>query len=266
MEPGNSGNRPMSPRAIIGIGVIAFIVIVVLIVIMWAGEFFHKNPYGNEIRISNFDEYFKDVPKEDEDKIFYNLYNIVKQNSSANEDVGSFVGVVRENSVEKEFDSEADIYYGSFLVDLEAARQSYRVQFEWSVTKSKYIVGTSVTITCPKSNELIFGDFNCIDIFIEQEKLSNELDNEFPIMRNLPIDIAYYDKKTGRYISYRIVGELSDDLKNYKIVITDRSGENYDLAMNRIREQRCGDARCDPNDYKIEYMDVSQDGDTEVRF
>lgn len=269
MESESSAVRSLNPKMIIGIVAAIGFGIIFIIVKVWLEGVFYKNPYGDEIAISNFDEYFKEVPNDYKERIFYNLYNMVKRNlpDEDTDELNKAVGEVRESSVERRFNSETNVHYDSFLVDLETVRQTYRVQFEWSTNKdNQYIVGADVILTCPKKSESAYDDFQCIDMFIEQKEIADRIYEEFPIIESLPIDIAYYERKTGRYISYRIAGALSEDEKEYTITITDRSGENYNLALERIREQWCGRSKCNPDDYKIKYMDVSLDGDPEVKF
>ena len=79
MEP-TSQYHPYRRIVLIFVG---FVIGVVAIsaVIMILQRIFYRNPYGNEIRIDNFADYYEAVPTDPREHIFNLLYNIVADNT-----------------------------------------------------------------------------------------------------------------------------------------------------------------------------------------
>ena len=75
-------------------------------------------------------------------------------------------------------------------------------------------------------------------------------------MKDLPIKIDYFAGGYGKQTRYDIEGDLNtyeNGENTFKIIITDYSGGNYEAALTRIR-----DLGYNPDDYTIEYTDLSQ--------
>lgn len=69
----------------------------------------------------------------------------------------------------------------------------------------------------------------------EAKLLSNDYQNKYPIMQNLPIIFAEYDKEYN-YTEYRIDGGSFPDCPiDFCIKITDTTGGNYQPAINKLK-------------------------------
>lgn len=252
-------NRQYHPyRKIVFIS-IAFVggVILISLLIMLLQRIFYRNPFGEEIRIDNFSVYFSNTPTEQQEMIFHELYNAVTLNTTDVATIPHAGALIRSDTVTEESNAETQVNYGTFIVDLSAIEQSYRVQFEWSPeSDNPNLSGYTVLVTCPTADFMIYPNFVCTDSLIEENERIDEINSEFPIMKDLPIKIDYFEGGYGKHVWYNIEGDLStyDNGENtFKIIITDYSGGNYEAAMTRIRN-----LGYNPEDYEIEYTDLSQ--------
>ena len=89
-----------------------------------------------------------------------------------------------------------------------------------------------------------------IDIIIDHElsEKSALFQKEYPLIKKLPIKVEYY-KNNSVYVYYAISYVINDD-NTPTILINDYTGNNYDLALDRIRSEGFN-----PDDYYIEYQD-----------
>ena len=116
--------------------------------------------------------------------------------------------------------------------------------------------GYRVLITCPAAEFVIYPNFACTDALTEESEQIENLNAQYPIMKDLPIKIDYFEGGHGNEIRYDIEGDLDayvDGESTFKIIITDYTGGNYEAALTRIR-----DLGYNPDDYTIEYTDLSQ--------
>lgn len=211
------------------------------------------NPFGGEIRLDNFSTYYNDAPTDKWQVICNQLYNAAVKNGVGENSVPANGAMVRADTVISEYDSGTDVHYGSFIVDIAEIEHSYRVQFEWSSDLANpHLSGYAVLVTCPENDEMIYSSFECTDMLTEQEQVVTDLNEAYPIMKDLPIYIDYFIGGYGRQVWYDIEGDLSthaDGSSEFKIIITDHSGGNYEDAIQRII-----DLGYDPDDYEIEYI------------
>ena len=80
---------------------------------------------------------------------------------------------------------------------------------------------------------------------------SSIVEENNPLLSILPINVEYYIQG-ARYVHYQISFRI-DNPENVVIGINDYSGGNQDLALDRIRSEGY-----DPEDYVIEYQDLSE--------
>lgn len=250
-----NNNQRVDPR-LVRIGIIGlFIAIIVLVLGVALAKIFHRNPYGDEIKIDNFSEYYKNVPSDRQDRLYAGLYSIAASNTEDTTLIPKAGAKVRGDTARTIFDEETRVYFGTFIVDIAELEQSYAVQFEWTTNnKSVNYSGDSMLITCVSPSEAIYKNFNCQDMFTEQEKEDKELFAAYPIMKDLPIHIEYYVNGYGKYIRYDIESDLSyvDGEYSFKVIITDYSGDNFEAALKRIT-----DLGYKLEDYEFEYIDES---------
>ena len=214
---------------------------------------YEANPFGEEIRVDNFSTYYSDAPVDKWQIICNQLYNAAVKNGVDENSVPNDGAVVRAETVVAEYDSGTDVHYGSFIVDIPEIEHSYRVQFEWSNNPTNpNLSGYAVLVTCPENEYVIYSSFDCTDMLIEQEQLAADINNAYPIMKDLPIHIDYFVDGYGKHIWYDIEGDLStypDGSSEFKIIITNYYGYSYDDAIQRIIN-----LGYDPDDYEIEYV------------
>ncbi len=228
MEP-KEYRKPINPFLAGGVLVgIAFIVLVVISVM----NLLRTNPYGNETRIDNIGEFYSGLPQEQKDLIFSELYNVIEMNVAEGAEVPDAGALVRSGTAEYNYDEGTLVYYGNFVVDIEAVRQSYRVQFEWSKkSENKNIGGYPIAIMCLEKDLRIYEDQNCQDAF------SGEIDNlmeENPILEQLPIEVDYYTAGYAKRVWYKISYVLDDTEAGFSIVITDYTGGNHQNALDKL--------------------------------
>ena len=95
---------------------------------------------------------------------------------------------------------------------------------------------------------LIMGEINYQDMTKEM----NELLEKNPGIDSLPVKIDYYTSDQAKRVWYTIEAQVNDDGTGFYIIITDKSGGNYDNAIARLKT-----LGIDVDKYKIEYDDVS---------
>ncbi len=151
---------------LIGIGSAVLILIGTLLAILFSNSY--QNSIGKGIPINNFRDIVRNIPTVFQEEIEATLYTVVVDNSPEKE-----VGLVRDafirdDSYEEMGTTEA-VRSGSFLVDIESLKQTYRVQFTYSGDETSVNNrGNASTVTCPLPEELRFGDFEC-STFIGRE-------------------------------------------------------------------------------------------------
>lgn len=155
----------------VSIGAGVLILLGILLAVIFTNNY--QNSFGKGIPINNFTAVIRNIPNEYKEEIEATLYTVVVENSS-NKDIG-FVrdAFIRDGSYEEEGTVENTIRSGSFLVDIESLRQTYRVQFTYSGDETNVNNrGNATNVSCPEQDELRFGDFECTS-FIGREAAPN---------------------------------------------------------------------------------------------
>lgn len=83
------------------------------------------------------------------------------------------------------------------------------------------------------------------------DKHLKSLQEKYPLIQHLPINISEYNKTYTKYTNYSISYTIEDDL--IQIIITDISGDNYKTALEKIKS-----LGYNPKDYKIQYIKTNQ--------
>lgn len=260
MQPNIQPQQPaatLSPQTIKNGAIVLFFIITAILIIFTLQKIFHKNPYGNEIKINNFSEYYPEVPEDRRDVVFNGLYNIIVNNSEPNATIPKSGAIIRENTAQSNFDEDIQNYRGSFIVDIAEIQQSYNVQFAWTEKRGEVLYGDSLLITCIHGNDVIYNNFTCSDALTEQKDETNAILERFPIMKILPIDIEYYVGGYGAYVHYTISSDFGynedEDKQTFSVLISDYTGGNYEDALQKIT-----DRGFNPKDYNIIYQDLSE--------
>lgn len=203
-------------------GVIVAAVVAILLVVSLV-QIFRKNPYGPETRIDNIDIVDKSLPRDQKEQIFANLY-LVLSTTLDGEEPPKNGALVREGTVDYRYNSETDIYSGSFVVDIEPVQLSYKVILEWSPKKNNTdLSGYPILITCvPESLQIYEGQQKCVN-FVE---------------RVLSWDNAYQlDYTFGATTSYRmrealgkILARDNEDTEDFTVTVDE-------VSLTKLRDQ-----------------------------
>lgn len=148
----------------------------------------YEKPYGTEITISNFSSKINNLPDDRKASISAYLYDTVKKNSNQSITVAEIgEAIIRENSNSQVFNSEAKVFNGSFIVDIEKIKQSYKIEYVYSSDKnSDQLGGYEVLVLCLPSDKLIYGSFDCKELFEDSEGID-------PIVTALPYSTLSYE-------------------------------------------------------------------------
>lgn len=232
----------------IHIAILLFIIAIIILIVITLVQLFQSNPYGEQIKIDNFNQYYNKVSADIRDSIFNTLYNITS-NNNPDAQIPKSGAKIREGSATGSYNKNTDIYTDSFIVDIEKLQQSYVFQISWSPNKNnQYLEDISypVLATCPIPEQLIYASFNCIDGF------SNEGIYNDPIMSILPMNVSYYENNYSVYVAYSIISQVKDD--KLTIIINDETGGNYDAAISKLKAEGIN-----PDNYTIVYNNFSSE-------
>lgn len=233
------------------IAVVLVGVVIIIIGILGALGVFHKNPYGSEIKIDNYNDYIKGSPQDTKDATFTALYNAVKVNTNDSSIIPKDGAIIREDSFTSTLKDD-DIHFDTFMVDIEGVRQSYYAQITWSDDKDADLGGYPILFTCPTKEQLIYPEFDCQDLLTLNPV--DKLYSQNPITYLLPIVVSYRDNDNN-LVSYRISYKAIDNNSKIKLVINDYTGGNYERAIQTLKDNGV----TDPEQYEIEYIDDSEE-------
>lgn len=184
--------------------------IVLLIVLLVVLVFSLRNPYGDELTISNLDSYTNGKPsnKNSLQAAKRNLYLTINKNNKkpiGNNSIKDIV--VRKGSFRQKLKNNDTLYSVSFIVDSKSLGQSYVVEYQWSRDGNpEHLEEYGAGITCLAIDQLIYGDFNCVDDRI----IEQGVENYDPIEKVLPYEVEYkytikdYNKKSDKSIVLKV--------------------------------------------------------------
>ena len=226
----SNANKPQKEITPIHIAILAFIIIAFFLLIFSLSQIFQKNPYGEQIKIDNFDRYFKSVTTDTKQSIYNTLYNIARINATEDTVIPKKGAKIRDGSTTESYNSETRIYVDYFIVDIEELRQSYSFQVTWSPKADNPNLdgGYPIVATCVAEDQAIYPEFHCKDGF----ETGINVD---PVMTILPLEISSYNDDYSRYTAYTIDAKVDDD--SITIIITDETGGNYDSALSLLRQK-----------------------------
>lgn len=236
-------NKEITPLHIV---ILLFIITAVILLIIAIIQIFRSNPYGEQIKINNINQYYKDFPTNIKDSVLNTLYNIASNNNPDTK-MPKSGAKIREGSTNGSYNKNTNIYTDSFIVDIEELQQSYVFQVSWSSNENnQYLKNISypVLASCPAAEQLIYAPFNCID------GSSNNGVYGDPIISILPINVSYYENNYAVYVAYSIISQVKDN--KLTVIINDETGGNHDAALNKLKE-----AGINPDNYTIIYNDLS---------
>ncbi len=192
MGPNNNESKKQLNPFMIGGFLLGIILIVFLVITL--KNLLRTNSYGDETRIDNFETYYNNVPQNEKDLIFHQLHTIISNNMAG--EIPTNGALVREDVNEYDYNDKTNVYYGRFVVDIAAVKQSYSVQFEWSPdANSEYLGGYPVMISCVPKSQIIYETFKCNDFAEKTVSWENEyqLDYTFGLKTSYKITDALGD-------------------------------------------------------------------------
>jgi|GEM_PF-1519802 len=204
-----------------------------------------------EVCIVGYDKLIPDLPSDRRKALDETLYKIIKRNLGS-DDFSVKDAIIREDSVDKNFDLDININYGSFIVDIKSIKQSYLMRYRWSSDwQNRHLAGYNATAECLTDDKLKYGDFDCEDDF---SKSNNNLERD-PIIKHLPYSTFNYtisantDKK----------GEVELNVKMTLFSADTRDG-GRDEAISKYKSEVVEwvkNTGLNPNNYPINY-DISE--------
>ena len=241
-------NNKISLRKVITITGIIFLLLVIISasLTMYNNQ---KSAYGDGISITNMGQETsgreKPSSKNQIDYIQYELLKVVNMNSEkVKEGKDIEDAVIRENTFFQEHSESNNIYTVSFIVDIKSISQSYRASYQWEKGSDSTVDidewGTN--IRCLSSDELIYGDFKCKDMFTVMGG------DENTIIKHLP----------HSSLNYRItLDPIQYDTLNI-LIITSAADERIDAdaAISGYKEDALEWIRSvgfNPQDFSINY-------------
>ena len=162
------------------LGLIALVIIIGLAVTQR-----DTNQFGKFIRIQNYGSVVENLSPAMRDAMESYLYTVVVMNVDSSIDASKINDAyIRENTDGQSYNPIETLYEGTFIIDIESIKQSYKADYQYLVdtndSGSTVLGGNPVSITCLQENLLIYGTFNCKDLISEQR---GEFDE---IMQHLP--------------------------------------------------------------------------------
>ena len=118
----------------------------------------YRNPYPHGTTIDNFSTYFSNVSQKDQDKLFYHLYNHIKQDPEENTPTSG--AIIREGS------HYLNGNYSVFIVDIESVKSSFQVQFYFNKSIEDE---DDIIFSCLSEDEKIYPEDSCSIIFISED-------------------------------------------------------------------------------------------------
>lgn len=246
----NNNNQPISRKKaaiILIVAMVLFMGFIYLLNIFFQSD---ENKFGKFIKIQNYSSKVKNLSGETREAIESTLYNTVEKNVDTTTIEPSKIkdAYIRDNSNKQEYNAQSTVYSGTFIVDMESIKQSYRVTYKYSHRNTADTGGTPISITCLAPNELIYGDFNCQDIISAQ---SNDYDEVTSVIPYHGLSFALTPDATqagrGLVINARLIIpeiDLSGDKASQLAVI-----EQYKNEVRKWLESK----GINPDDYEIDY-------------
>lgn len=135
-----------------------FIIILSIAITVKIGS---DNYWGKTVKIDNFSE---NLNGRKNNGATYNLirnrlYKRIIENNGDIAQVNS--AVIRSGTFE--YDSQENVTTVKFIVDIESIKQSYQVSYQWG--DEDYLDEYGTIVSCLPKKSLIYGDFNCQDLF-----------------------------------------------------------------------------------------------------
>lgn len=188
MNSYESRRRKLIIFGIIGLFLIIGVTVVIILTIQE-----NNRTKPNTVFFSNLDSCSKNMQPVIQDSMRTVMYDIIvaANNYNKKESLPNYSAEIREgscNETEEEV-SEAGgvttLKITSAILDIEAAQQSWRVEYNWlpGGTEIKVDLGTIIVPSCLDKEDLIYNDFNCEKVLSLQQYGTDKVD---PILEYMP--------------------------------------------------------------------------------
>lgn len=177
----------ITKKKIVIVAVLLLVVFVAVCVFWYLST--QQKPSDTQTPIKNFDNLVKDFPDEKKKNIYQALAIIIKYNNKdKNIDMNKIDDAVIRKGSETQKEVKKDTNYtGSFIVDIESLKQSYRINYVYSNDQnSDFASGYPVIASCLEENELIYGYFKCEQPNAQLRESGDKL------LKLLPYNSPYY--------------------------------------------------------------------------
>lgn len=197
---------------------------------------------GQQVQIQNASTYIKESNSKNQlEGSKYDIYQTIKNNPFFTSDISIEKisdAIIRDGSFSQEYDSGRDIYIVRFIVDIPSIGHSYNVRYEWSESgDDANFTEYGTVVTCPSKDQLIYGEFECWDIF------STHAGSNDPIVKILPYES---DEERFKITSTQDGGRVSAVNIYAYTCNTDLVDTINESALNWLRSQNIN-----PSDYNI---------------
>ena len=142
---------------IIVVAAVVLVLVVVGVVLALVGGLFGQK---SGFKISNEEQYLKNIRQEDKDALLSVLANHVKNVSDIDVEKTLVEGSIRDGSYSE--DRQGDVVISNFLLDIDAIQQTYLVEFPWSKSTD---VPDGISVECPRNDQSKFPDSYCMGIY-----------------------------------------------------------------------------------------------------
>ncbi len=106
---------------------------------------------------------------------FAALYDAIELNIPSSETPPTSGAVIRENTLETGYNDVTNIFYGKFIIDIAAVKQSFSVRYEWSNnSENTYLSGYPVEIICVERDQRIYDTSSCNDMFHDANQIIDD--------------------------------------------------------------------------------------------
>ncbi len=233
----------MRKRTLIVTGVIAALIGLVIFSLLTRNS---TNSTKNSIPISNYAAYVKNLDPSEQTVIESSLYNTAALNTSDKSKLKTIKdAVIREKSYTQGY--KDNIYTTAFIVDMKSIGQSYRIEdyFSRLSVEQSGLTDYTTQVHCLDTQDLLYGDFNCKDVFSQQAGVSQS----DPILQYLPISTLTYSLEVDTSSdSLHIIATIHLSEIDYKL------GETQAVAQYKSDIQTWFTSHgLDINNYSITY-------------
>lgn len=196
-----------------------------------------------KISINNLEQTLKNHKRDSflESSITGHLKSIVIKNLDNVHHPKKLTATIRNDSFSQIKKSNSNHFNTTFLVDIPAIKQTYRISYPILNLKENEYNGSELSIKCPQKEDLIYPDFKCGDLYNEKGYDRDPIFQITPAYRNangfiitakrnspgqkptITIDILTdleFEKEGIKSLALKYLTDRDIKLENYEIIYT----------------------------------------------